>query len=204
MKTPVLLSAALLSAALSAPALYSQTTAGSSDSSPASAGAPAPATAPASTSAATAPTPAKAHGHGKSELEGLTAKLNLTADQQSKVADILKAKHDKSVPLRDQIEQVRKDAREQIAALLTPDQLAHFEPYKTAKRNEFKDLTAKLSLTADQQPKVVDILKAKDDKSEPLRKQIEQIHKDAREQIAALLTPDQLALFEPYRTAKKQ
>ncbi len=74
-----------------------------------------------------------AHGQPTRAVERLTRELNLTPDQQDKLGKILAdmqarfdAIHQQMAP---QFDQVRHQAREQIRAILTPEQRPKFEDF---------------------------------------------------------------------------
>lgn len=81
---------------------------------------------------------ARPEGHGRYDrrahmVEQLTRELNLTADQQKQLDAILADMQAKYAVIHKQIspqtEQARQQGREQIRALLTPEQKPKFEEY---------------------------------------------------------------------------
>jgi Spy/CpxP family protein refolding chaperone len=83
---------------------------------------------------ASAPPAAAGHKERRARfVEQLTREVNLTADQQKQLGTILTDTQAKLRALHDQItpqaEQVRQQSREQIRALLTPEQKLKFEEF---------------------------------------------------------------------------
>jgi len=67
----------------------------------------------------------KHHGHDpEKKLQKLTKKLELTEEQQAKVKPILEQKHQQLQALHKQMKEIRMNARAQIEAELTPEQVA--------------------------------------------------------------------------------
>ncbi|WP_447968052.1 periplasmic heavy metal sensor [Nitrospira sp. M1] len=70
----------------------------------------------------------KHHGHDpEKKLQKLTEKLELTEEQQAKVKPILEQKHQQLQELHKQMKEVRMNARAQIEAQLTPEQVGKFK-----------------------------------------------------------------------------
>ncbi|GJL52025.1 periplasmic heavy metal sensor [Candidatus Nitrospira salsa] len=66
----------------------------------------------------------KHHGHDpEKKLQKLTKKLELTEEQQAKVKPILEQKHQQLQALHKQMKEIRMNARAQIEAELTPEQV---------------------------------------------------------------------------------
>jgi len=93
------------------------------------------------------PPPHKGQHHGGDRLQELTKRLDLTADQQTKIKAILDdemtatqvARKDASLKgkaKRDKLMEIRKSHNDQILAVLTPEQKAKFKeqrpPHKKA------------------------------------------------------------------------
>jgi protein CpxP len=86
---------------------------------------------------ATAPTPAKTHDHARDpqrEAARLSKKLNLSSDQTAKLEPILANRDQKIAALKSdttitpmiaqkQMQAIRQQTRQQLAAILTPDQI---------------------------------------------------------------------------------
>jgi Spy/CpxP family protein refolding chaperone len=81
---------------------------------------------------------ARPEGHGRNDrrahmVEHLTREVNLTADQQKQLDAILAEMQSKYAEIHKQIspqtEQVRQQGRDQIRALLTPEQKPKFEEF---------------------------------------------------------------------------
>lgn len=122
---------------------------------------PAASPAPAQTNALPAVQPDKSgrrghHGGGKLSIEKLTAELNLTPEQQGKIKPILDSARAERKQLRQntaskeemrpQMKQLRQKTRDQINAILTPEQQQKFAQLKKEHRARGgKDAPAKTS-----------------------------------------------------------
>ena len=68
--------------------------------------------------------------HQQKKLEQLTKALTLTADQQSKIADLMKARSEKMKGVKknkDEMKSIFADYNTQVKAVLTPDQAAKYD-----------------------------------------------------------------------------
>src|SRR5689334_16943757 len=115
------------------------------------------------------------HEHGRGHrMEMLSKRLNLTADQQAKLAPIMADSRqqihaifqDRSLSREDRvakIKAVRSDSKAKIEALLTDTQKQSFEQLQQQRRqrgpeHRMKMLSKRLNLTADQQAKLAPIM----------------------------------------------
>ncbi len=78
----------------------------------------------------------KHHGHDpERKLQKLTKRLGLSDEQQGKVKAILEEKHHKLQELHQQMKEIRKNAREQIKAQLTPEQVEKFKKQRGKRKH---------------------------------------------------------------------
>ncbi len=129
---------------------------------------------------------------GQRILDRLTQKLSLTDQQRASVQTIIDN-------TRSSAQQLREQAKASFEALLTPDQLAIKKQMHENRGQKGPKAGGRfhqpggqvggpLQLTADQKAHAKAIFLK-------LRADVQQLHADARPQIAALLTPDQQAIF---------
>ena len=86
------------------------------------------------------------HGHKhdpQSKLERMTKKLDLTQEQQNTILPILQDKHQKMEALHSQMKEVRKNARSQVEAQLTPEQLEKFKKAREERKQKRKEYREK-------------------------------------------------------------
>ncbi len=140
-------------------------------------------------------------------MRELNEKLNLTAEQKTAIEQIV-ANEAK------EIQKIHEKSREQINAILTPEQQKEFAEFKVDARQRMREragnrmdmLTEKLNLTEAQTTAIKPIIAAEandiktawQDKSlSPEQKQskIADIRKSAGEKINAILTPEQQTKF---------
>jgi Spy/CpxP family protein refolding chaperone len=164
--------------------------------------------------------------HGRNaehRMEMLSKRLNLTADQQAKLAPIMTDRQqqmraifkDSSLSREDRmakIKAVRKDSNAKIEALLTYEQKQNFEQLQQQRRqhgpeHRIKMLSKRLNLTADQQAKLAPIMAESrqqiraifQDSSlskEDRIAKFKAVRKDSNAKIEALLTDEQKQNFE--------
>jgi Spy/CpxP family protein refolding chaperone len=162
-------------------------------------------------------------GHGPGP--GFAKELNLTADQQAKVKQIMEQNHASMKAIRDdqsltpeqrhqKMSALHESMKTQMDAILTPEQ-----QQKMAQMHEGRGgmggpgghagmmgMAKELNLTADQQTKVKSIMESTHqqmrtiEQNQSLSKQdkqaqIKQLHESTKTQISALLTPDQQQKF---------
>ena len=78
----------------------------------------------------------KHYGHDpEKKLQKLTKRLGLSEEQQGKVKSILEEKHHKLQELHKQMKEVRKNARAQIEAQLTPEQVQKFKKHRDKRKH---------------------------------------------------------------------
>jgi len=165
---------------------------------------------------------AQDHGRGH-RMEMLSKRLNLTADQQAKLAPIMADSRqqihaifqDSSLSREDRmpkIKAVRNDSKAKIEALLTDTQKQNFEQFQQQRRqhgleHRMKMLSERLSLTTDQQAKLAPIMAESrqqihaifQDSSlsrEDRVAKFKAVRKDSNAKIEALLTDEQKQNFE--------
>lgn len=160
-------------------------------------------------------------------FEYLTAKFNLTSDQQDQLKAILrveaakiKAIYQDTSLTPDQKHQemgaLDQDSFQQIKALLTPEQLAQIQQRQPSPKpaeqqpdqnKELEYMTYRLKLTPTQRDQIKTILADQSSKTDAIyhdaslsedqkHQQIDALHQDTYKQVEAVLTPEQLALFQ--------
>jgi len=173
---------------------------------------------------------AQDHGRGH-RMEMLSKRLNLTADQQAKLAPIMADSRqqihaifqDSSLSREDRmtkIKAVRNDSKAKIEALLTDTQKQNFEQLQQQRRqhgpeHRMKMLSKRLNLTADQQTKLAPIMA---DSRQQFRAifhdsslsredriaKFKAVRKDSDAKIEALLTDEQKQNFEQLQQHMRQ
>jgi Spy/CpxP family protein refolding chaperone len=152
--------------------------------------------------------------HMEKELKDIAAQLNLTDDQKQKIAKMReeyeKKYHDvagqKGEAAHKQYRELRHQFFEEVAAVLTEEQrvklpgVLHEEFHHwrdPAVRREFlKGLGAQLNLSADQKEQIKKIHGEYDAQITKLAAELKQAHKEEREAIEKVLTPDQKGKFQ--------
>ena len=71
-------------------------------------------------------------------------------------------------------------------------------------KSKLEKMTKRLSLSEDQQAKILPILQEKHQKMQALHEQMKDARQQAIGKVEALLNPDQLEKFKKYREARKQ
>ena len=173
-----------------------------------------------------------AQDHGRAHrMEMLSKRLNLTADQQAKVAPIMADSRqqihaifqDSSLSKEDRIAKIkaiRNDSKAKIETLLTDTQKQNFEQLQQQRRqhgpeHRVKMLSKRLNLTADQQAKVAAIMADSrqqihaifQDSSlsrEDRIAKFKAVRKDSNAKIEALLTDEQKQNFEQLQQHMRQ
>jgi Spy/CpxP family protein refolding chaperone len=168
-------------------------------------------------------------GHGGDKM---AKELNLTADQQAKVKQIMEANHTKMQAIRndqsltqdqrqEQMRTLHESMKKDMAAVLTPDQ-----QQKMATMHERggkmggpmmagnpQRVAKELNLTADQQTKMKSIMQSANQQERTIKQnqslsqddkhaQIKQLRDSTKSQISAILTPDQQQKFAQMHTGK--
>lgn len=160
------------------------------------------------------------------KLAGLKAKLNLTAEQETPIRDILGKEVSKGMEVMEKLtkgelseaemEKLTKDyessERDQIAALLTPEQQKAYEEYEKEEKartarltanSELEEMQGRLQLTDDQQDKVFSILyNLAQSESESDSASLDDHRKQAekkKEALRGVLTADQLERYGKYQ-----
>jgi len=160
------------------------------------------------------------------KMAGLKAKLNLTPEQETAIQAILGKEMSKGMEVLEKLtkgelseaemEKLTKDfeasERDQIAALLTPEQKKAYEEYEKEEKartarltanSELEEMQSRLQLTDEQQDKVFAVLYnfAQSD-SENDSGSIDDHRKQAdkkKEALRGVLTPDQLERYGKYQ-----
>jgi Spy/CpxP family protein refolding chaperone len=105
------------------------------------------------------------------------------------------------------LQELRLQTREQMRAVLTPEQQAQFEEMRATRRQRMAD---ELGLTQDQRSKLKDLKQSVRQQRQSVlndsslsnaqkRAQLKQIRQSAKSQLATILTPDQLAKMQQMR-----
>jgi Spy/CpxP family protein refolding chaperone len=161
----------------------------------------------------------------------MAKELNLTADQQAKVKQIMEANHAKMQAIRDdqsltqeqrqeKMSALHESMKKDMAAVLTPDQ-----QQKMANMHERgkmggpmmagnpQRVAKELNLTADQQTKMKSIMESANQQERTIKQnqslsqedkhaQIKQLRDSTKSQISAILTPDQQQKFAQMHMGK--
>jgi Spy/CpxP family protein refolding chaperone len=187
---------------------------------------------------------AKPHrGHGQHQqltqdqyvskrLARMNEKLQLSQDQQSKLSDVLKDEWTKQNALRTntsltqeqqrtQMKELRKNERQQIDSILTPEQREKAKEMhkKDGKRGEAKKrmgfMARELDLTDAQKAQLKPMFQEQREKMQALkantsltqeqkREQFKQLREDGRKQFLAVLTPQQQQKLRDMRSRHTQ
>ena len=145
-------------------------------------------------------------------------KLNLSPEQKKQLHELRLSARDQAAIIRNdqkltaeektaKLKELRAGMREQMKAVLTPDQQKVWAERRAARQAEF---AAKLGLTADQQSKLKDLFRSTREQRESVLNsttltneekatQLKQIRETAKSQLATILTPDQLQKFREMR-----
>jgi len=151
----------------------------------------------------------------------VTAKAQLTAEQKKQLHELRASARDQAAIIRNdqtltneqkqaKLKAVRTSTRQQMKALLTPEQQKAFADRRAASRAR---IAAKLGLTADQQSKLKGlassnrqqrqgVLKNASLTNEQKQAQLSQIRQASQVQLAAILTPQQLEQFHQMRAMR--
>jgi Spy/CpxP family protein refolding chaperone len=151
----------------------------------------------------------------------VTAKTQLTAEQKKQLHELRASARDQAAIIRNdqtltneqkqaKLKAVRTSTRQQMKALLTPEQQKAFADRRTASRAR---IAAKLGLSADQQSKLKGlassnrrqrqgVLKNASLTNEQKQAQLSQIRQASQVQLAAILTPQQLEQFHQMRAMR--
>jgi hypothetical protein len=159
----------------------------------------------------------------EAKLAGMTAKLNLTPEQQAAIREIMEKQSTRGLDLAQKMlkgEMSEEDAKDQgksgaseeqqIKALLTPEQSAAYDEFQTEEKNrnarlaanmELMQMQSMLQLNEEQQDKVFAVLadqaQAKNNSADPLDFR-GQLDKKA-EALRGVLTPDQYQRYQKYQ-----
>lgn len=129
---------------------------------------------------------AKAAGKRGEEIwKDAKAAATLTDEQIAKMADLRKTVH-----------ALRKEAREKIVAILTPEQRQQVKKPRDGMRSHLQmgwcgEMLKDLDLTDEQKAKIEDLNKEYRPKIEEARKNVDVLRKEAHEKVLAYLTPEQ-------------
>ena len=154
----------------------------------------------------------------KSDSTGTTGKLNLSPEQKKQLRELHMTARDKAAIIRQdsklsadekaaKLKALRTETREQMKAVLTPDQQKTFAERRAARHAA---MAAKLGLTDEQQSKLKDLFKSTREQrkrvltnttltNEEKLAQLKQIRETKKAQIATILTPDQMQKFREMR-----
>lgn len=173
---------------------------------------------------ATTPTPAPAPETTTQSAASASARPQLSAEQKTQLRGIRNSARDQAAIIRNdqalnaeqkhaKLKALRASTREQMKAVLTPEQQKAFADRRAAAKANF---AAKLGLTADQQSKLQalrqstrqqrqTVLKNTALTSEQKQAQLSQIRQGSQTQLATILTPEQLERFHQmhHRHAKQ-
>ena len=149
-----------------------------------------------------------------SNSTGMAGKLNLSPEQKKQLHELRMTARDKAAIIRQdsklsaeektaKLQELRATTRNQMKAVLTPDQQQAFAARREAHRAE---MAAKLGLTDEQQGKLKDVFQsAREQRKSVLTNttltndeklaQLKQIRETKKAQISTILTPDQLQKF---------
>ena len=166
-------------------------------------------------------------------LDRLRAELNLTDDQVAQIESIVTSTRELLKPIfeavrdgsltkeeaKTSIDGIRSDTKAQIEQVLTAEQLERFSELRKQHGRQFnrRRLADFLNLTGDQKAALETILLARRDELKRIREQVEAgtltreeagtllkaLREGERDQIAALLTEEQLEKFESIKRHKR-
>jgi Spy/CpxP family protein refolding chaperone len=166
-------------------------------------------------------------------LDRLRAELNLTDDQVAQIESIVTTTRDLLKPIfeavrdgsltkeeaKTSVDGIRSDTKAQIELVLTAEQLERFSELRKQHGRQFnrRRLADFLNLTGDQKAALEIILLARRDELKRIREQVEAgtltreeagtllkaLREGERDQIAALLTEEQLEKFESIKRHKR-
>jgi Spy/CpxP family protein refolding chaperone len=150
------------------------------------------------------------------------ARPQLSAEQKKQMRELRMSARDQAAIIRNdqtlnqeqkqaKLQQLRASTREQMKALLTPEQQTAMVNHRAERRAK---IAAKLGLTSDQQSKMVALfhstrqqrqsaLKDGSLTNEQKQAQLSQIRQSAKTQLATILTPEQLVKFQEMRKAHR-
>jgi hypothetical protein len=154
----------------------------------------------------------------QSDSTGMAGKLNLSREQKKQLREMRLSARDQAAIIRNdqkltaeekmaKLEELRAGMREQMKAVLTPDQQKAWAERRAARHAK---IAARLGLTADQQNKLKDLFRSTREQrqsvlasttltNEEKLTQLKQIRETAKSQLATILTPDQLQKFREMR-----
>ena len=149
---------------------------------------------------------------------GMAGKMNLSPEQKKQLRELRMTARDKAAIIRHdnklsaeekmaKLQELRASTRDQMKAVLTPDQQKAFAEHREARRAA---MAAKLGLTDQQQSKLKDLFKSTREQRQSVLSsptltndqklaQLKQIRKTTKAQLATILTPDQMQKFREMR-----
>lgn len=159
-----------------------------------------------------------AQGTANSAQQGSQPKVQLSAEQKQQLHELRATARDQAAIIRNdqtltaeqkqsKLKALRASTREQMKAVLTPDQQKAFAANRDARKQR---MAAKLGLTPDQQSKMKDLFTSTRQQrqavlansaltNEQKQAQLSQIRQTAKAQLATILTPDQLSKMQQMR-----
>jgi len=155
---------------------------------------------------------------GQSASTGTDGKLNLSPEQKKQLRELHMTSRDKAAIIRQdsklsaeekmaKLQELRASTRDQMKAVLTPDQQKAWAERREAHRAA---MAAKLGLTDEQQSKLKDLFSSTREQrqsvltsttltNEQKLAQLTQIRERTKTQLATILTPDQMQKFREMR-----
>jgi Spy/CpxP family protein refolding chaperone len=144
-----------------------------------------------------------------------TTSARLSAEQKQQLMEMRATARDQAAIIRNdqtltpeqkqqKLQELHANTREQMKAILTPEQQQAFAARRTARQAK---VAAKLGITADQQNKLKELFQSTRQQRQAVltnsgltndqkQTQLTQIRQNAKAQMATILTPDQLTKFQ--------
>lgn len=158
------------------------------------------------------------HGAGHGMGDKMAKELNLTADQQAKLKQLMDADRAKMKAIhqdqsltkeqkKQQTQALRETMKKDMDSILTPEQQQKLASLHEARKKTGEDrLASKLNLTAEQKAKMQSIMQTAHEQTKAIRDdqslskqdkqaKIQQLHESMKSQVNAILTPDQQQKF---------
>jgi Spy/CpxP family protein refolding chaperone len=148
--------------------------------------------------------------------------MRLSSEQKQQIKSIRTSARDQAAIIRhdttltaaqaqEKLQALRKDTRERINSVLTPEQQKAAAQFKENGKTRF---AAKLGLTPDQQSRMKDTMKAAKEQREAVlhnsglsqddkAAQLKQIRENTHAQMAQILTPEQQQKLQRFRGTRK-